>query len=690
MTLKSKILAAGLAVIIAGGGIFMANINTAQAQTDNNNSSPTIAQLQQMVETLKQQIQQIIALIAQLKPLETCGNSFCRFGETVTSCPRDCQAVDNCIQEGKWGQQNQKCCQGLTASYRPAVSSGNIDAQGLFICYKCGDGICSENELQEYCPKDCSEVVTDNGKAKCIATGGAWIDSDCAGCIPQTRAERNAGSMVCAKICVHGKICQCGNGKYWGSREEGCLTNAACAKEGEWIDAPWNLEQKNLAASGPTQCCSGLTTYKNNGNESVQNGRCVRNQYTAMTGRYLCVKCGDKICNSAAGENICSCAADCAAVNTCGNNICDTNETAASCPRDCQAVDNCIQEGKWGQRNQKCCQGLTANYRPAVSSGNIDAQGLFICYKCGDGICSENELQEYCPKDCRRCGNGMCEGKEDQLNCAADCGTAKCALPYWPCWTSSTTNPYGTILTPNQCCEGTTCVMGAISGTCLPKDDNKCGNAVCDSGETITGCATDCSGCQKWTVVKELGGAIMGTPDIKPAGNRLIIAGKGADNTLWVSEYYPANNHLVAWYSLSGQISGTPTISVPTSWNPGSKATIYAIGTDKNQWWKNETSTGAWGEWQTSGSAGQQLTPSKFAGVDNKLYRLTLPETLGATAGAEMKSSVNIERCDQIACSSDLSYYECQAAGGQIYAGKVNNCHCPATCNSLSGALCGD
>ncbi|HOI97117.1 MAG TPA: hypothetical protein PLA19_01275 [Candidatus Pacearchaeota archaeon] len=446
MNLKSKILAAGLAAIIAGAGIFATNINTVQAQTDNGDANPAIAQMMQMIETLKQQIQQIIALIAQLKPQETCGNGKCRFGETAATCPADCQ------------------------------------------------------------------------------------------------------------------------------------------------------------------------------------------------------------------------------------------------------VNNCIQEGKWGQQNQKCCQGLTANHRPAVSSGSIDAQGLFICYKCGDGICSENELQEHCAKDCRSCGNGICEDKEDQLSCAADCGTAKCALPYWPCWTSSTTNPYGKILTPNQCCEGTTCVMGAISGTCLPKDNNKCGNGICDSGETITGCAADCSGCQKWTTTKELGGVIVGTPDIKPAGNRLIITGKGAENALWVSEYYPADGRLVAWYSLGGQISGTPTISVPASWNSESKAAIYAIGTDKNMWWRNETSAGVWGGWQTSGGAGQQLTPSKFAGIDNKLYRLTLPEALGATAGAEMKSSVNIEKCEQIACSSGLSYYECQAAGGQIYAGNgtVNNCHCSATCNSLSGASCND
>ncbi len=368
MTLKSKILAAGLAVIIAGGGIFMANINTAQAQTDNNNSSPTIAQLQQMVETLKQQIQQIIALIAQLKPLETCGNGFCRFGETAASCPADCDqhqqitycgdsatnkcctdtdaklkpkdiykkgnvtyvnqngkkitvndecsgtnlqvnemwcyeypagsgdyvqgrmmydcpngckdgacisfntvcgnaacetgetaascpadcAVKICVKEGgiiDWRlPRTPECCAGLTKILD--CSESNCSKSSNSICAKCGNGKCGIGENKYNCPKDCSEVVTDNGKAKCIATGGAWIDSDCAGCIPQTRAERNAGSMVCAKICVHDKICQCGNGKYWGSREEGCLTNAACAKEGE-----------RIYTNDARKCCGGLGPY---------------------------------------------------------------------------------------------------------------------------------------------------------------------------------------------------------------------------------------------------------------------------------------------------------------------------------------------------------------------------------------------------------------------------------------------
>jgi len=207
MNLKSKILAAGLAAIIAGGGIFTANINTAQAQTDGALTDPTIAQLQQMVETLKQQIQQIIALIAQLKPLETCGNGFCRFGETAATCVADCgQPITNCAKEGEiYSPQAGRCC-GNLISYlfngREEERDGVcIQTQKLwdngysfYKCINCGDGKCNSTigENACNCAADCGKSTSDNGKAKCLATGGAWKYSECIpGCgTPLTKEER--------------------------------------------------------------------------------------------------------------------------------------------------------------------------------------------------------------------------------------------------------------------------------------------------------------------------------------------------------------------------------------------------------------------------------------------------------------------------------------------------------------------
>jgi len=492
MTLKSKILAAGLTVIIAGGGIFMANINTAQAQTDNNNSSPTIAQLQQMVETLKQQIQQIIALIAQLKPQETCGNGACRFGETAASCPSDCQAVDNCIQEGKWGQQNQKCCQGLTASYRPAVSSGNIDAQGLFICYKCGDGICSENELQEYCPKDCSEVVTDNGKAKCIATGGAWIDSDCAGCIPQTRAERNAGSMVCAKICVHDKICQCGNGKYWGSREEGCLTNAACVKEGE-----------RIYTNDAKKCCGGLVAYSPCTSEQdciadfwtcLPPGAPVPSSQTACSTNNDCIsdggtchKCFNKSWwNSQTsstklkwaclgiGDSICQCKNKvCTSVSVCGDGVCNaTYENKDNCAKDCPSQTGSTPVNPVQQQLQSIQQQINNITNSVGTLGNGSSVTVGTGGTTGNtSYVSANPSQTACSTN---------------NDCISDGGTChKCFnKSWWNSQTSSTKLKWACDGIGDSICQCKNKVCTSVS---------VCGDGVCNATyENKDNCAKDC------------------------------------------------------------------------------------------------------------------------------------------------------------------------------------------------------
>jgi len=145
-----------------------------------------------------------------------------------------------------------------------------------------------------------------------------------------------------------------------------------------------------------------------------------------------------------------------------------------------------------GTVGQKCCEGLTANYAAcplSTLSSSATGCGSFICYKCGDGICSDGEDQSYCSKDCG-CGNGKCEAMENQYNCASDCGKTTCALEYWPCWTSSLPSPYEHDFSPKQCCAGLTCQMGAISGTCM-KSTAACGNGKCETGETST-CRQDC------------------------------------------------------------------------------------------------------------------------------------------------------------------------------------------------------
>jgi len=194
MIFKNKILAAGLAAIIAGFGIFAAGTSAAQAQTNNDAASPAIAQMMQMIETLQQQIQQIIQLIAQLKPQETCGNGICRFGETATSCPTDCGNNIDC-QSLWWSDNRSKICQqkrfcgsymyyGLKTFETQAACQTALDAtcsteckgkgyalggnycvansQGVLetccctgIVAKCGNGQCESDETMDNCLVDC-------------------------------------------------------------------------------------------------------------------------------------------------------------------------------------------------------------------------------------------------------------------------------------------------------------------------------------------------------------------------------------------------------------------------------------------------------------------------------------------------------------------------------------------------------
>ena len=120
---------------------------------------------------------------------------------------------------------------------------------------------------------------------------------------------------------------------------------------------------------------------------------------------------------------------------------------------------------------------------------------------CGNGICESGETTTNCPHDCKtasKCGNGICDSGETTTNCPQDCKAAsQCGDGIKDSNEECDGNDFGT--TSKDCkifdskySSGSLKCTSCKIDTSDCKTASKCGNGICDSGETTTNCPQDC------------------------------------------------------------------------------------------------------------------------------------------------------------------------------------------------------
>ena len=469
-------IAAALCAIVAGFGIFGIGNNTASAtaagDTSTGYAALGIEQLQKIVENLVQQIQQLRQMIAQLKPLETCGNGKCRFGETAATCAKDCGS-SACGKEGDIADSfssetsgTKPCCAGLEPlSYNIEVQQPNAEPLTVakMTCAKCGNGVCSFGETAATCAKDCANVSTGCAKegtacwaTKCASNGNSSEVAKCG----------EGGSTCCSGLsCVSGKCVDSGDHTI-------AVQNVLpCANEGE------------IFSGNTKQCCNGLTKTTSNSQPSCQVG-VVCNYAT----KYTCAKISL--------PTTAQCAAKCKTMGYANSNCksygglidpsgketatskCALNYTDAGTTGDCNGAN--ITDG-----SQTCCCGNSnSENNGCVKEGKIIDWRISPVGKCCSGLtrildCKSSTCSKSSNSICTYCGNGACGLGENKFNCPADCKTATCAMA-------------GEI---GQCCAG-------LSLITVHSDPSyhicaNCGDGVCTKGETTINCSKDCGGCAK-------------------------------------------------------------------------------------------------------------------------------------------------------------------------------------------------
>lgn len=223
--------------------------------------------------------------------------------------------------------------------------------------------------------------------------------------------------------------------------------------------------------------------------------------------------CGDFICDSALGENTCTCSLDCG--SSCGDGCVNGNEQCDGanlgvCASDNLCTSSCIcldcnvdNDGFYGsQCNGNDCNDNDASIYPGapeICDGKDNqcpgdsgfGQTDEGCAQCGDDVCNNNEDTCTCGQDCGVvCGDG-CIGSGEQCDdgntqngdgCHSDCTLEFCGNNRQE--GSESCDGSDDSSCPGLCQSDCTCSS--------PPPPDVCGDGICSSTEDCTSCFSDC------------------------------------------------------------------------------------------------------------------------------------------------------------------------------------------------------
>ena len=368
----------------------------------------------------------------------------------------------------------------------------------------CGDGVCESGETTSNCPQDCRCTQSSDCGNQETCNPSSCINGQCT--LPEMPKppvcpsgdgsvtlnpypDCNWNFSACSAVCGDG-VCESGE----ANTRPVCNPGEMCP---DYI----------IAGTCPQDCVTGggeCTTSADCGNQETCNPwTCVYNQCIPppMTSPPACPNGGGPVTQKLypdCGWNYSACSA------VCGDGVCESGETTSNCPQDCR----CTQSSDCG--NQETCnpsscingQCIVAEMAMPICPNGETGQPFMNPYpNCNWNYssCVATKNLSFCLSD-SDCGN---QTSCYPPKCSFGICLFKAGMTMQPC-SSAVWNDYPTCKWDNSSCvqnpiscPAPNCIGQYFTGQndstgCPIIKCAVCGNGVCEPGETISSCPSDC------------------------------------------------------------------------------------------------------------------------------------------------------------------------------------------------------